>query len=807
MILSCQAQLYCNRTDTKYTVCDHTTRVCECSEKNSKLIDNVCRFCFEIEQRHTFTRYVIDNEIEIPGYGGRVLYFNEQGQLEELPPENPNGTPSLCANDSSRCTDAYTTDGNSFRPIITVNNRFPAPTLIVPNNAIVLVDVYNRLSSEATSIHWHGMHQMNTPWMDGVEHITQCGIAPSSSFRYIFRAIPPGTHWYHSHSGAQRTDGLFGALIVRDTFSPQGITDEPEKYTLTLIDWQKENSLDLFAQIHAGIRYFEQDGVPPTPTSTADTKDPRVPRTCSPDGTEVGPVSYWSGLINGLGRHRNVSYSKTLLSTFVVQSNSSYRFRLIGAQSLFAYRFSIDEHQLKLIATDGHFVNETPLDFIIIHSGERYDFVLETIKETASKTDFIIRAETLEADGSDPGVCRNGQDQLYPLFSDHSAEAILHYGNISDIPSNQMYEQIANSAVPKSTQCAMSGNCKAVNCPFESFPTSYGIECIHIHQLNLLDNIPDDDPQLPDFNNFETKFFNFGFEGDGSTSAINGRNFLFPPAPLQLSQNDIPNKCSFDVKSCENNDRVITPDCLCTHVHDIEYGKTYRFVFTATGPNRTDNRNWNFAHPIHLHGHSFHVAKIGFGDYSDNNGRITSASEDISCNNNRYDVCTDPQWSSGNIDQGKNNKWAPLKDTVLIPAGGYAVVYFKANNPGYWFLHCHIEVHQLEGMAVVINEAQGMHNGPPPNMPQCSNFSWEPEEFRQKESSPSPFQPTRVPSTSKYLKPMIAFIILFCFSLVVIIIIIIIISGFLVYRTSKAKKGASESTCLMNKEEERTTNL
>ena len=119
----------------------------------------------------------------------------------------------------------------------------------------------------------------------------------------------------------------------------------------------------MFAQIHAGIRYFEQDGVPPTPTRTADAEDPRVPRTCSPDGTEVGPVSYWSGLINGLGRHRNVSYSKTLLSTFVVQSNSRYRFRLIGAQSLFAYRFSIDEHQLKLIATDGHFVDETPLDY------------------------------------------------------------------------------------------------------------------------------------------------------------------------------------------------------------------------------------------------------------------------------------------------------------------------------------------------------------------------------------------------------------------------------------------------------------
>ena len=60
-----------------------------------------------------------------------------------------------------------------------------------------------------------------------------------------------------------------------------------------------------------------------------------------------------------------------------------------------------------------------------------------------------------------------------------------------------------------------------------------------------------------------------------------------------------------------------------------------------------------------------------------------------------------------------------------------------------------------------------MHNAPPPNMPQCGEFSWEPEEFRQKESSPSPFQPTRVPRASKenlYLGLMVAFIILLCFN-------------------------------------------
>ena len=47
------------------------------------------------------------------------------------------------------------------------------------------------------------------------------------------------------------------------------------------------------------------------------------------------------------------------------------------------------------------------------------------------------------------------------------------------------------------------------------------------------------------------------------------------------------------------------------------------------------------------------------------------------------------------------------KDTVIVPYGGYTVIRFVADNPGWWLLHCHIEIHQLEGMAVVIKEANG----------------------------------------------------------------------------------------------------
>ena len=69
-----------------------------------------------------------------------------------------------------------------------------------------------------------------------------------------------------------------------------------------------------------------------------------------------------------------------------------------------------------------------------------------------------------------------------------------------------------------------------------------------------------------------------------------------------------------------------------------------------------------------------------------------------------------------------------LKDTVIVPAGGYVVVAFPADNPGYWFLHCHIEVHQLEGMGVLIEEYSSVqHKGPPEGI---GNFRWEINDYK-----------------------------------------------------------------------------
>jgi FtsP/CotA-like multicopper oxidase with cupredoxin domain len=84
--------------------------------------------------------------------------------------------------------------------------------------------------------------------MDGVPYLTQCPIPFGESFRYSFRVEDEGTHLYHSHAGNQKTDGVFGALIVRglEEENPNKWTydyDLPE-YTILMNDWMHQSADD-----------------------------------------------------------------------------------------------------------------------------------------------------------------------------------------------------------------------------------------------------------------------------------------------------------------------------------------------------------------------------------------------------------------------------------------------------------------------------------------------------------------------------------------------------------------------------------
>lgn len=90
---------------------------------------------------------------------------------------------------------------------MTVNGQFPGPVLEANWGDWLEITVVNNLGVEGTSMHWHGLRQIETPWMDGVPSLSQCPIAPGANFTYRFRAEVYGTSWYHAHYSAQNNAG------------------------------------------------------------------------------------------------------------------------------------------------------------------------------------------------------------------------------------------------------------------------------------------------------------------------------------------------------------------------------------------------------------------------------------------------------------------------------------------------------------------------------------------------------------------------------------------------------------------------
>ncbi|KAG7284906.1 hypothetical protein NEMBOFW57_009521 [Staphylotrichum longicolle] len=101
-------------------------------------------------------------------------------------------------------------------------------------------------------------------------------------------------------------------------------------------------------------------------------------------------------------------------------------------------------------------------------------------------------------------------------------------------------------------------------------------------------------------------------------------------------------------------------------------------------------------HPFHLHGHHFQVLdrpRSGTGN-----------------------------WPGRDVNYARN---PPMRDTVAVMANSYAVLRFKADNPGVWLFHCHIEWHVAMGLTATIIEAPDRLRGmtfPPDHLAACDKL-------------------------------------------------------------------------------------
>nr|UCK81628.1 laccase-1 [Arenicola marina] len=663
---------------------------------------SVCEFDFELLHRTTMVMYSgKDLEYVSPVvFRNGALYSRDRHSCDLQ-------NVSLSTADA----DGVATGDGSFKTTVLYNGQLPGPTVVVYAGQEVVVRLTNSLVSEATTLHFHGVHQRDTPWMDGAGYISHCPINPGETFTYRFKAHPVGTHWYHSHYGTQRTMGAFGAFVVLDrdpdeSIKRRGADPLPvmeAEFLLTVTDWFPSPSGDILDLVRREAVSFSYGfGV---------DKEMCFNSTKQADGVDCGVIPFVSGVINGKGQQYDRATGKSKqevpLEIFTVTQGRKYLFRAICASMTFGFRLSIDGHTLHVVASDGSDVITRPVESLVVFSGERYDFWIEA-NDPDDSGSYWIRAETLER-------MQNGQ-----TIRPGQVKAILRYAStsITDLPASRRVE------------CSAETKCDVLNCPFLLTSRNTDLwNCIPVSELReTSDQITwsEDDP-----GGFHEMFLNFHFAKFGHTwkTTINGIINLLPAAPPQV----YPDPALQHVTDCDEMlESCVRESCHCTHHQVVPLGSVVQMTLATTVQNPAGVLNGN-SHPIHLHGYNFQVVKTGFPEYNPDNNYFLSSNDDLECvpGSNSCNLVTwrNATWSGGHV-PGLIRQGAPLKDTVSVPVGGYVVVRFKADNPGFWFLHCHTEFHNEEGMSLFLQVGSTSDmNKPPDNLHQCGNFELSKEEF------------------------------------------------------------------------------
>jgi hypothetical protein len=462
----------------------------------------------------------------------------------------------------------------------------------------------------------------------------------------------------------QRDKGLFGALIIRESQSDiharlGPFEDEPEKKTLALLE---------------RLVNVDPSGQNPDPF-------------CLPDGSDL-PIQYdrLSFFLNGkeiaknvLGGRGNESHSE-----FFVVPGKNYRFRILGATKSTILIVSIDYHTMHVIATDGYLVNKFETDFLIVHVGERYDFILEAKEGVNPGTKYPINIQTLAV------KCNNNSEIAGESF------AFVVYTNESET------KNVPETIRQQSGRCTNSSSpCKVLNCPFQIIPDDFSdegayMDCYNVQSLQLL--YPTPTREIPSSNDVSSQSF-FNFEVKWPQALINGVQFDLPDTPL-VENKGTKYECKYPVKCDKSGEKY------CTHaVYLNTYGTTARFVLSSIIEGKQDLPI--VTHPIHMHGHTYFIAKIGYPEYYEN-GTIKAPNKDLT-----VPSCGPAEWNGVTPEGISVNSTTVRKDVIIVPAGGYVVLQFITDNPGYWFMHCHIDEHLNRGMAIAIGENPTCASTPP----------------------------------------------------------------------------------------------
>jgi CopA family copper-resistance protein len=283
------------------------------------------------------------------------------------------------------------------RTALTINDSLPGPLLRWREGDTITLDVANALDAD-TSIHWHGI--ILPANMDGVPGLSFSGIHPGQTYRYRFTVKQHGTYWYHSHSGFQEQQGVYGPLVIEPR-DPEPVRADRE-HVVMLTDWTDERPERVFAKLKKQSDYYNfrqrtlttflrdvrQNGLGAT---LAERRMWGEMRMSAADLADVTASTY-TYLMNGHTPAGNW--------TGLFAPGERVRLRFINGSAMSYFDVRIPGLKMTVVAADGLPVRPVTIDELRIAVAETFDAIVEPTGHEA----FTIFAQAMDRTGYAAGT-------------------------------------------------------------------------------------------------------------------------------------------------------------------------------------------------------------------------------------------------------------------------------------------------------------------------------------------------------------------------------------------------------------------
>ncbi|KAH9287979.1 hypothetical protein KI387_032096 [Taxus chinensis] len=439
--------------------------------------------------------------------------------------------------------------------IVTVNGQFPGPTIYVHEGDNVVVEVENKVHDNIT-IHWHGVKQLRSCWVDGPAYITQCPISQGNTFTYNFTVTEQeGTLWWHAHISYLRATvhGIF--VIYPRIGKPYPFPKPAAEFPIILGEWWNSNVEDVIREA------IEKGDVPRESDAYTINTQPGDLFPCSAKET----------------------------SRIVVKRGENYLLRIVNAALNHAFFFKIAKHRLTVVSTDASYTKPYKTKVLFIQPGQTMDVLLKA--RQGSETYYMgARAYDSRPSGAGQYINITTTAILRYSGSKYSVPVMPNLPPFNDTPTAYKFSSQLKSLFPSVPQTVEEEMLITEGYGIVSCPTNPCQWVNNFRAVGSLNNISFVRPSVDIL-----QAYYFGIDGVFTRDFPNN-----PPLKFNYTQQNPP---SMPLPSFWNTESG-------TRVKVLKFNSNVQIVFQNTAIVFIEN------HPIHLHGHDFYVVGQGFGNYN-----------------------------------------------------------------------------------------------------------------------------------------------------------------------------------------------